>query len=96
MSENTTLTPVPSGPTDAELEAARDRAAEALSEAYLAISEWSALVREGAAERVGSVLSDAVIHDPAYDHALDVFSPINRAVAAFRDVGGRITAGGLR
>ncbi|GAA1208887.1 hypothetical protein [Prauserella alba] len=98
MTDNTTLTPATATatPTQADLDRARERAADALSDAHAAVTEWSALVRDGAVDRVGSVHTDAVMHDPAYDRALDVFSPVNRAVAAFRDVAEQITAGGLR
>lgn len=96
MSETPNATRNPVVPTDAELDLAREEAAEALTTAHVAVSHWAALVRDGAAERVGSVYTEHVTTDAAYDLALDAFSPLNRAVVAFRDVAEQITAGGLR
>lgn len=86
----------PAVPTDAELDLAREEAAEALTAAHATLNYWASLVRKGATERVGSALTEHVATDPAYDLALDAFSPLNRAVITFRDVAEQITAGGLR
>lgn len=83
-------------PTDAELDLAREEAAEALTRAHAAVNHWATLVRNGAAERVGSACNAQVATDAAYDLALDAFSPLNRAVVAWHDVAEQITAGGLR
>lgn len=91
MTDHTAIRPTP--PTSRathELHAARVRTHEALTAAWQELLTWVDLVRQGAESRTGSVHPHDVITDPAYDHALDLFGPLNQSITAFHRLAERI------
>lgn len=93
MTDSNTIRPVPTRVATHELHTVRSRTNDALATAWQELVTWVDLVRQGAEARTGSVHPDAVVQDPAYDQALDLFSPLNRSITTFNRLAARIEAG---
>lgn len=72
---------------------ARERALRELRAAERAVNAWVDLIREGAAQRVGSVASDAVVRDPAYSEALRLWASVHEGLYVFGERAAVIDAG---
>lgn len=77
----------------AEVFAARERALAELRAAHRAVEVWVGLVRGAAEQRVGSAEPDAVVRDPSFVEALNLWMALGTVYRDFAASAAAIEAG---